>query len=169
MARGELYTDYQPIVTTVDGQITGFEALLRWAHPTRGLVAPTTLVPLAEQSGLITNIGRWVLEQAWTDRRRWRSDHGGDDFAMSVNVSAHQFMSAGFAATVVARHVNAPEWSSGAPRPAGAAHDPACWIDPYRCVIGSPPRIRCSRRLVGSVEGFADGCEQAGPGEGLLD
>ena len=51
---GELHLEYQPIVDTADGRITGFEALLRWQHPTRGMVPPTTLIPLAEQSGLIT-------------------------------------------------------------------------------------------------------------------
>jgi len=61
LARRELRTEYQPIVATADGRITGVEALLRWAHPMRGIVAPDTIVPLAEQSGLIVDIGRWVL------------------------------------------------------------------------------------------------------------
>jgi len=101
-ARGELRTDYQPIVATSDGRITGVEALLRWAHPSRGLVAPSMLVPLAEQSGLITEIGRWVLEQACTDRRRWQDRGQADDLMMSVNVSAHQLMSPDYVATVAA-------------------------------------------------------------------
>jgi diguanylate cyclase (GGDEF)-like protein len=100
--RGELRTEYQPIVDSADGRVTGVEALLRWAHPSRGLVSPTTLVPLAEQSGLITEIGRWVLEQACPDRHRWQSPGQPDDLAMSVNVSAHQLMSPDFVATVAA-------------------------------------------------------------------
>src|SRR5581483_2233248 len=85
---GQLRLDYQPIVSTVDGRIMGVEALLRWAHPSRGLVPPTTLIPLAEQSSLITDIGRWVLEQACLDRHRWAGGRPTDNFAMAVNVSA---------------------------------------------------------------------------------
>jgi diguanylate cyclase (GGDEF)-like protein len=97
--RGELQLAYQPIVAAVDGQLTGVEALLRWRHPTRGVVAPTVLIPLAEQSGQIIEIGRWVLERACSDRRRWHSEHA-KDLAVSVNVSAHQLMSAAFTDTV---------------------------------------------------------------------
>ena len=71
---------------------------MRWAHPSRGLVLPAVLVPLAEQSGLIQDIGRWVLEQACPDRNRWYGQ--SDDFTVAVNVSAHQLMSPDFAATV---------------------------------------------------------------------
>jgi diguanylate cyclase (GGDEF)-like protein len=101
LGRGELRTEYQPIVAAASGRITGVEALLRWMHPTRGLVPPTTLIPLAEKSGLIAEIGQWVLEQAWADLHRWQGQ-SGDDLAMSVNVSAHQLMLAGFAASVAA-------------------------------------------------------------------
>ena len=59
---GELRTVYQPIVAARDGRITGVEALLRWARPSGGLVVPAVVVPLAEQAGLITEIGGWVLE-----------------------------------------------------------------------------------------------------------
>ncbi|HLY82010.1 MAG TPA: GGDEF domain-containing protein [Acidimicrobiales bacterium] len=98
--RGELWLEYQPIVETDDGRITGVEALLRWAHPSRGLVSPTLLIPLAERSGLIMEIGRWVLEQACPDRQRWQSGDQIVDLTMSVNVSAHQLMSPDFTATV---------------------------------------------------------------------
>jgi diguanylate cyclase (GGDEF)-like protein len=99
--RGELRAEYQPIVDTRDGRIAGVEALLRWDHPSRGLVAPNVLVPLAEQSGLITEIGRWVLEQACPDRHRWING-GTNELSMSVNVSAHQLMSPDYAAGVAA-------------------------------------------------------------------
>jgi EAL domain-containing protein (putative c-di-GMP-specific phosphodiesterase class I) len=92
--------EYQPIVATDDGRITGVEALLRWVHPSRGLVMPSLLVPLAERSGLITEVGRWVLEHACPDQRRWQNHSPADDLTMSVNVSAHQLMSQDYAATV---------------------------------------------------------------------
>jgi diguanylate cyclase (GGDEF)-like protein len=98
--RGELRTAYQPIVETRDGRIAGVEALLRWIHPSRGLVMPTVLVPLAEQAGLITEIGRWVLEQVCPDRHRWQNRRQTDDLTMSVNVSAQQLMSPDFALSV---------------------------------------------------------------------
>lgn len=98
--RGELHTAYQPIVTTTDGQITGFEALLRWTHPTHGPISPATVIPLAEQSGLIQPIGSWVLQRACTDLHRWHQSAGGGQLAVAVNVSAHQLMHDGFLDTV---------------------------------------------------------------------
>jgi diguanylate cyclase (GGDEF)-like protein len=97
----ELRVEYQPIVCTRDGRVLGVEALLRWDHPTRGLIPPTTVVPLAEQSGLIGEIGRWVLSQACTDRQRWTSPLESD-LSVAVNVSAHQLMGPNFVAMVAA-------------------------------------------------------------------
>jgi diguanylate cyclase (GGDEF)-like protein len=102
VTRGELRTVYQPVVETSDGRITGVEVLLRWAHPARGLVLPTVLVPLAERSGLISEIGRWVLEQACLDRQYLQNRGQVDDLTISANVSAIQLMSPDFAATVAA-------------------------------------------------------------------
>jgi EAL domain-containing protein (putative c-di-GMP-specific phosphodiesterase class I) len=95
LARHELRNEYQPIVGTTDGRVTGVEALLRWDHPTRGLISPETIVPLAEQSGLIDQIGRWVLEQACWDRHQWH-DPRREELMLSVNVSPHQLMSEDF-------------------------------------------------------------------------
>jgi diguanylate cyclase (GGDEF)-like protein len=102
LCSGELHTVYQPIVTTDDGAITGFEALLRWRHPTRGPVPPTTFIPLAEQSSLIRDIGAWVLQQACADQRRWHHQHPTQDLGIAVNVSTRQLMAAGFPDTVAA-------------------------------------------------------------------
>jgi len=94
--REELHLDYQPIVDTLDGRLVGAEALLRWTHPSRGLVSPLLVIPLAEQSGQIVEIGQWVLQNAWAERQRW--DTGPHrDVAVSVNVSVNQLMAAGFA------------------------------------------------------------------------
>jgi diguanylate cyclase (GGDEF)-like protein len=105
IGRGELRVDYQPIVRIVDRRVVGAEALLRWDHPTRGLIAPAIVIPVAEQAGLITEIGRWVLEQACADRNHWLGQPGHrelglDDMGIAVNVSAHQLLAPDFAATV---------------------------------------------------------------------
>jgi diguanylate cyclase (GGDEF)-like protein len=97
--RGELHVSYQPIVETANGRLTSVEALLRWTHPSRGEVSPTVFIPFAEQSGQIIDLGRWVLERACQDRQNWQR-HRADEIGMSVNVSPHQFMAAGFADSV---------------------------------------------------------------------
>jgi diguanylate cyclase (GGDEF)-like protein len=104
LGRGELFVEYQPIVGTVDTAVVGVEALLRWMHPTRGLVRPSVLIPLAEHSGDIAEIGQWVLERAWSDRSGWPHGIGatGGDLTVSVNVSAQQLMAAGFCARLAA-------------------------------------------------------------------
>jgi diguanylate cyclase (GGDEF)-like protein len=97
LTRRELRLEYQPIVrTSANGMVVGVEALLRWDHPTRGPIPPTTLIPLAEQSEDAFKIGRWVLTQACVDRRLWGGDQGFDTFLMTVNMSAHQLMAPGF-------------------------------------------------------------------------
>jgi diguanylate cyclase (GGDEF)-like protein len=98
--RQELRLEYQPIVRAIDGRVTSVEALLRWDHPEMGLISPSTLIPLAELSGDIINIGRWVIERACVDRHRWEDKIGDETFVMGVNVSAHQLMAAGFVGMV---------------------------------------------------------------------
>ena len=98
--RRELHVAYQPIVAATDRRVVGVEALLRWAHPRRGPVEPSILIPIAEQSGLILDIGQWVLRQAWTDRTRWLAPPGTPDLTMSVNVSVPQLISPGFVKSV---------------------------------------------------------------------
>jgi diguanylate cyclase (GGDEF)-like protein len=100
VARGQLRVVYQPIVTTTGGRITGVEALLRWSHPDRGTVPPAVFIPLAEQAGLITDIGRWVMEVACRDSARLRHRVPADRLGLSLNVSVHQLMSPDFAETV---------------------------------------------------------------------
>lgn len=95
--RGQLRLAYQTIVDTVGGRIQGVEALLRWDHPVRGAIPPTTTIPLAEQSGLIVEIGRWVLDRACIDRSGWTGDRTS---GLAVNVSANQLMAPDFVTTV---------------------------------------------------------------------
>jgi diguanylate cyclase (GGDEF)-like protein len=90
LPRGELYLQYQPIVSPRDERVSGFEALLRWRHPVHGLVPPNEFIPVAEEIGLIEPIGAWVLEQACRQLRVWQQSHD-IRLDMSVNVSAVQF------------------------------------------------------------------------------
>ena len=84
---------YQPIVSLDNISILGFEALIRWNHPTRGLVYPDSFIPVAEETGLIIPIGRWVLKKACRDLRRWDEQLESKlPLFMSVNISSKQFL-----------------------------------------------------------------------------
>jgi diguanylate cyclase (GGDEF)-like protein/PAS domain S-box-containing protein len=87
--RGELRVRYQPIFHLASGALDGFETLLRWRHPDRGEVGPSEFVPLAEETGHIVPIGRWVLSQACRQAQAWRSD-GAKGIKVSVNLAARQ-------------------------------------------------------------------------------
>ena len=97
---GTLAVDYQPIVALDTGHTVGLEALLRWRHPTRGLLAPDQFIDVAEDSGLIRPIGEWVLAAAMDAARRWKVSGSHDPPYVSVNVSAQQFRARGFVDTV---------------------------------------------------------------------
>lgn len=91
----EFIVHYQPIMAIATGSIVGFEALVRWLHPQRGLVSPVTFIPIAEETGLITQIGHWVLRQSCQQLQQWQDEHLTDlPLTMSVNVSARQFAQA---------------------------------------------------------------------------
>ena len=89
----EFVVHYQPIVTLDGGAtITGVEALVRWRHPERGLLLPKEFIPLAEETGLIIPLGRWVLHEACQQARQWQLAHNlADTFHISVNISARHF------------------------------------------------------------------------------
>jgi diguanylate cyclase (GGDEF)-like protein len=95
LSRNEFMLHYQPKIDLKTGEISGVEALLRWYHPTRGLVPPTQFIPIAEESGLIVPIGQWVLLEACRQTRVWM-DAGLPPVRMAVNVSAADFMSKDF-------------------------------------------------------------------------
>ncbi len=91
--RGEFEVYYQPIVHLEKPDIVGFEALVRWHHPAKGLVLPGEFIPLSEETGLIVPLGRWVLEQACRDMRAWQDDFPRPrPLALSVNLSARQLV-----------------------------------------------------------------------------
>ncbi|MFN6518948.1 MAG: putative bifunctional diguanylate cyclase/phosphodiesterase [Nostoc sp. CreGUA01] len=90
--RLELQVYYQPIVSLGSGSILGFEALLRWEHPERGLLSPADFIPLAEETGLIFSIGKWVLYEACAQMQTWRASHPSKLLKkISVNLSVKQF------------------------------------------------------------------------------
>ena len=97
--RGELTLQYQPRVRATDGRMVGIEALVRWRHPTLGLVPPAHFIPLAEETGMIEELDLWVLREACTRAARWRAE-GFDPGRVSVNLSARQFQQAGLAQRV---------------------------------------------------------------------
>jgi len=88
LRKGQLFLLYQPIYELVSGRVTGVEALVRWQHPRKGVVSPERFIPVAEESGLIVPIGRWVLEEACHQVAAWGAR--GLDVGVSVNVSASQ-------------------------------------------------------------------------------
>jgi diguanylate cyclase (GGDEF)-like protein len=97
LERNEFRLLYQPIVNIADGTAIGCEALLRWDHPTEGVVSPTEFIPIAEQSGLATPIGRFVVQTACEQLSSWRRNRNGRmDFHMHVNVSAAELVDPDF-------------------------------------------------------------------------
>ena len=101
IGREEFVLHYQPKIDLASGAVTGAEALVRWAHPTRGMVPPSEFIPIAEQSGLIVPIGRWVLREACRQMRTWL-DAGMPLRNIAVNVSAVDLRRVGFLDEVLA-------------------------------------------------------------------
>ncbi|OLP19249.1 hypothetical protein BST81_05670 [Leptolyngbya sp. 'hensonii'] len=94
--RQEFLVYYQPIVSLVTGQIGGFEALVRWQHPQRGLIPPVQFIPVAEETGLIVSIGAWVLREACHQICRWQREFPSEPpLTISVNLSGRQFSQPG--------------------------------------------------------------------------
>jgi diguanylate cyclase (GGDEF)-like protein/PAS domain S-box-containing protein len=93
LERGEFRNFYQPIVNLVSGETVGFEALLRWQHPTRGLLGPAEFIPVAEETGLIRELGWWNLREACLQISEWRAAiDAHSHLTISVNLSAKQFL-----------------------------------------------------------------------------
>ncbi len=110
MAAGQFELNYQPIVLIDTGDILGSEVLVRWRHPTRGLVMPAEFITLAEETGQIIELGRWVLDRACAQWRVW-ADQGHASHRLSVNVSVRQLQEGGFAdevRSILLRHDMTP-------------------------------------------------------------
>ena len=97
LGRNELRVYYQPIKALQKGSLTGFEALVRWQHPTLGTVSPTSFIPLAEETGLITELDRWVLREACRQLQHWQQQHPLIPLTVNVNLSSRQFLEADLA------------------------------------------------------------------------
>jgi diguanylate cyclase (GGDEF)-like protein/PAS domain S-box-containing protein len=100
LERHELAVFYQPLVNLESGGIEGFEALARWHHPERGLVSPLEFIPVAEETGMIIPIGRWIMQEACRQLHAWQAQFPGLLAKMSVNVSGVQFAQTDLADTV---------------------------------------------------------------------
>ncbi|MEV4338886.1 EAL domain-containing protein [Streptomyces sp. NPDC049590] len=87
LERGEFFIEYQPLVHLGDGSVRGAEALVRWLHPQHGVLGPDRFIPLAEHTGLIVPLGRWVLEESIRQARAWRERHGGQSGPLRINVN----------------------------------------------------------------------------------
>ncbi|HEX7241998.1 MAG TPA: EAL domain-containing protein, partial [Longimicrobiaceae bacterium] len=94
LEREEFRLHFQPIISLRSGRIAGMEALLRWEHPERGLVAPGDFIPIAEDTGLILPIGKWVLREACRTMKEWQEEFPGTPLAVSVNLSVRQLRQA---------------------------------------------------------------------------
>jgi diguanylate cyclase (GGDEF)-like protein len=93
LEHGEFHNVYQPIVSLAAGEIVGFEALLRWQHPTRGQLGPEEFIMVAEETGLIRDLGWWNLREACRQMTEWRADYNAySQLTMSVNLSPKQFL-----------------------------------------------------------------------------
>jgi EAL domain-containing protein (putative c-di-GMP-specific phosphodiesterase class I) len=91
LERGEFLLHYQPIISLQAGTLTGFEALVRWQHPTRGLLPPAEFIHVAEETGVIVPLGSWVLREACRQMVEWYAQGADPALSISVNVSAQQF------------------------------------------------------------------------------
>jgi diguanylate cyclase (GGDEF)-like protein/PAS domain S-box-containing protein len=87
---GQLRLMYQPVIELRSSRIVGFEALIRWDHPTRGVIEPNTFIPIAESNGTMVSIGRWVLEEACRSAAKWHTAFPARKLTMAVNLSARQ-------------------------------------------------------------------------------
>jgi EAL domain-containing protein (putative c-di-GMP-specific phosphodiesterase class I) len=92
LQNNQLVMHYQPIVSLKHGDVTGYEALVRWQHPEKGVIMPENFISIAEETGLIIPLGSWVLNEVCRQAAQWqKAGKNNNHFTISVNISAHQF------------------------------------------------------------------------------
>ncbi|MFM9852498.1 MAG: putative bifunctional diguanylate cyclase/phosphodiesterase [Sphingomonadaceae bacterium] len=96
LGKNEMRLHYQPLVNVESGKTSGYEALIRWEHPERGIVMPNLFIPIAEETGMIVQIGEWVIRQALDDMARWEQD-----LSVSINLSPAQMRSPSLVTTII--------------------------------------------------------------------
>jgi diguanylate cyclase (GGDEF)-like protein len=96
LAAGEFHLHYQPLINLTTNDVVGMEALVRWTHPVRGVVSPAEFIPIAEETGLIVQLGEWVLRQACADARKWPAT-----IKLSVNLSPVQFRNRNLVSVII--------------------------------------------------------------------
>lgn len=108
LLKKDMSLEYQPIISLNNGGLIGFEALCRWNHPTMGMISPIEFIPLAEESGLIIPLGKWVLREACISLQRWIDKYPNfSNLVMNVNVSGLQLLQDGFVSTTHEALLNA--------------------------------------------------------------
>ena len=110
LVREELVVDYQPIVALKDGKVLGFEALVRWKHPQRGMLLPETFIPLAEELHLVGQIDQWVLREAGRQLMAWQIGPAASRLWMNVNASTESLHHIGQIAESLIDHPVAGPW-----------------------------------------------------------
>ena len=96
LERNEFRVFYQPIISIQSGRLSGFEALVRWQHPERGLVAPSEFIPIAEETGMVVTLGSWILEESCRQLHEWHQIHPTNrSLTINVNLSSKQLLQAG--------------------------------------------------------------------------
>jgi predicted signal transduction protein with EAL and GGDEF domain len=158
IAAEELLVHYQPIVGLPNGDLRGVEALVRWQRPDIGLVPPMDFIPLAEESGLIGELGQWVLSTAMQDAARWKAAGlVGDDFVLSVNISAHQLTSGelpGIVRGLLAEWTLAPD---------------QLWMEITETAVVSDPQVGRAQIRALSALGVRVAIDDFGVGQSSLD
>jgi EAL domain-containing protein (putative c-di-GMP-specific phosphodiesterase class I) len=137
--QGEFLLHYQPVVSLRTGRVTGLEALIRWQHPERGLVHPADFIPIAEETGLIVPIGKWVLLEACARIKQWQEAHPRKEpLTMGVNLSVKQFAQP----DLIDQIKTAIETTGVAPRSLQLEITESSIIDKGRAAISILSRIR---------------------------
>lgn len=152
--RQEFLLYYQPVVSLQSGRIAGFEALLRWQHPQRGLISPGECLPVAEEIGLLIPIGQWVLQNASQQLRAWQVEFPvAPPLSMSVNLSCKQFLQSGELLTIIDETIKATDLD---PRSLVLEVTETVMMENVEAALGTLAQLK-DRQLRISIDDFGTG------------